>query len=183
MMKYSDSLSELVVCRSERIERILQSKVTLEIQGSEVLDSRMVVTQTEPKSRKDLRDLQPIGEDNGVRSEQEDEDAESAEIGTKNRSGASRKNTKASLKMEVEFEYDMFSEIAIGRGYDWIESNVDLATPDPMHQFSQFLDRIQVSKITPGMIIPVLSFTQDPPLTTISARISRQYMHPFQMLG
>ena len=77
-MKYSDSLSELVVCRNERIERILQSIVTLEIQGSEVFNSRMVVTQT-----KDLRDLQPIGEDNGVRSEQEDEDAESAEIGPK----------------------------------------------------------------------------------------------------
>ena len=57
----------------------------------------------------------------------------------------------------------MFSDIAIGREYDWIESNVDLATPDPMHQFSQILDRIQVSKITPGMIIPILSFTQDPP--------------------
>jgi hypothetical protein len=34
---------------------------------------------------------------------------------------------------------------------------------DPMHQFPQFLDRIQVSKITPEMIISLLSFTQDPP--------------------
>ena len=123
----------------------------------------MFVTQPEPKSRKDLRDLQPNGEDGGVRSEQEDEDAESAELGTKNRTRASEKNAKASLKMAADFEYDMFSDIAIGREYDWIESNVDLATPDPMHQFSQILDRIQVSKITPGMIIPILSFTQDPP--------------------
>ena len=78
----------------------------------------MFITQPEPKSRKDLRDLQPNGEDGGVRSEQEDEDAESAELGTKNRTRASEKNAKASLKMAADFEYDMFSDIAIGREYD-----------------------------------------------------------------
>ena len=66
--------------------------------------------------------------------------------------------------MEVEFEYDMFSEIAIGRGYDWIASNVDLLGNTRSHApILTVLDRIQVSKITPGMIIPILSFTQDPP--------------------
>lgn len=52
-----------------------------------------------------------------------------------------------------------FSEIAIARGcydFDWIKSNLELVSSDPMHPISQFLDRIQV-------IIPILRFLQDSP--------------------
>ena len=121
------------------------------------------VTARGPKSKKTLKDLKVNGEEEGARSEQEEEDAESAEGPSGNQTGISEKNAAAIQKMTSDLEFDMFSDLAIGRGYDWIESNLDLATPDPLHQFSQFLNRIQVSKITAGMIVPILSFIQDPP--------------------
>ena len=135
--------------------------------------SAAIITASGPKKRKILKDLQANGEDD---VEEEDEE-ENTEDPPGNQTGASEKNAAAKLKRIEDFEYDMFSDLAIGRGYDWIESNLDLATPDPLHQFSQSLDRIQVSKIIAGMIVPII----DQP-TTISAPISLQFMRPSQML-
>ncbi len=126
MVKYNEPLCELITCRSEKIKRLLQSDVTLDNQESKP-DQSMEVIQPDPKRKKKLRDLQENGEDDdGVRSELEDDDAESAVDQFKNRTGTFEKNVKANLKMTADFEYDdLFSEIAIGRGYDWKESNVD----------------------------------------------------------
>jgi hypothetical protein len=57
----------------------------------------------------------------------------------------------------------MFSYCAIASGYDFIDQNLELVVPDSTNPFSQFLDRIRVSKITPGMLIPLLSFDDEPP--------------------
>ena len=164
--KYSESLYELVATRSEKIGRIIQSDVVLDSQEYDKMYQSAVVRSTArgPKIKKTLKDLKANGEEEGARSELEEEDAESAEGPSGNQTGISEKNAAANQKMTSDFEYDMFSDLAIGRGYDCIESNLELATPYPLHQFSQFLDRIQVSKITAGMIVLILSFThQDPP--------------------
>ena len=122
LAKYSESLYELVACRSEKIGRIVQSDVVLDRQQeSDKVDQSLVVITAPGPKKKNLKDLQANGEDEGARSEQEEEDAESTEGLSGNQTGASEKNA-ANLKMTAEF-------LAIGRGYDWIESNLDLATP------------------------------------------------------
>ena len=80
-----------------------------------------IITALGPKKRKPLKDLQANGEDD-VEEEDEEENAEDPPPG--NQTGASDKNAAANLQRTEDFEYDMFSDLAIGRGYDWIERSV-----------------------------------------------------------
>ena len=81
-----------------------------------------------------------------------------------NRTGDFTENNRANIKAAEEFEEEMFfSYCAIASGYDFIDQNLELVVPDSTNPFSQFLDRIRVSKITPGMLIPLLSFDDEPP--------------------
>ena len=114
--KYSESLYELVACRSEKIGRIVQSDVVLDSQESDTVNqSAVVITAPGLKKRKNLKDLQANGEDDGARSVQEDDDVESTEGLSGNQTGASEKNAAANLKRIAGFEYDVFSNLAIGR--------------------------------------------------------------------
>ena len=122
MEKYSESLYELVACRSEKIRRIVQSDVVLDSQESDKVDQSAVEI-TAPGPKKNLKDLQANGEDDGARFEQEDDDVESTEGLSGNQTGAPEKNAAPNFKRIAEIEYDMFSDLAIEIGYDWIESN------------------------------------------------------------
>ena len=124
MEKYGESLYELVACRSEKIRRIVQSDVVLDSQESDKVDQSAVeITAPGPKKKKNLKDLQANGEDDGARFEQEEDDVESTEGLSGNQTGAPEKNAAPNLKRIAEIEYDMFSDLAIEIGYDWIESN------------------------------------------------------------
>jgi hypothetical protein len=121
--------------------RRLESDIVLDSQEFDKVDqSAAIITALGPKKKKPLKDLQANGEDD---VEEEDEEENAEDPPPWNQTGASDKNAAANLQRTEDFEYHMFSDLVIGRGYDWIESNLDVATPDPLHQFSQFLDRIQ----------------------------------------
>ena len=75
--KYTESLYELVACRSEKIGRIVQSDIVLDSQELDKVDqSAAIVTAPGPKKKKKiLKDLQANGEDD-VEEEDEEENTE-----------------------------------------------------------------------------------------------------------
>jgi len=105
--KYTESLYELVACRSEKIGRIVKSDVVLDSQELDKVDqSAAIITAPGPKKRKILKDLKANGEDD-VEEEDEEENTEEDPPG-KNQTGALEKNAAANLKKIEDFEYDMF---------------------------------------------------------------------------
>jgi hypothetical protein len=121
--KYTESLYELVVaCRSEKIGRIVQSDIVLDSQELDKVNQiAAIITAPGPKKRKILKDLKANGEDD---VEEEDEEENTEEDPPGNQTGALEINAAANLKKIEDFEYDMFSDLVIGRGYDWIERSV-----------------------------------------------------------